>query len=169
MMCRWSVPTLPQMSRRLKPAKRAASSRDTTSTSLEHIGHQATVAPAGRLTVTVWCISIVVTVLFLTKVPLKSFPNPQSDPANAAINFHAWIIDGRALAPAKVAMRHDSAAANGVQSFIALSVFDHARKIGAGYTTHDVISDNIPSSIDAKRPRQGRSRVMDRGVGLSGF
>ena len=64
--------------------------------------------------------------------------------------------------------RGDELIAKGAQ-VTAVLFFNYTGKIGASHATRDIISDNITSGIDAKRPRQGRSRVMDRGVGLSGF
>jgi hypothetical protein len=51
----------------------------------------------------------------------------------------------------------------------ALLVFDLACKKGAGHAAQHVIADNVAPRIDAEGACHGRSRVMDRGVGLSGF
>ena len=48
-------------------------------------------------------------------------------------------------------------------------VFDRACKKGAGHAAQHVIADNVASGIDAEGACHGRSRVMDRGVGVSGF
>lgn len=49
-------------------------------------------------------------------------------------------------------------------------LFDLAGKKGVGrHATQPVISDNIAPRIDAERARRGRSRVVDGGVGFSGF
>jgi hypothetical protein len=44
-------------------------------------------APAGRLTITIWCISIVVTDLFLTTIPLSS-PFEQARPRPGLSRFY---------------------------------------------------------------------------------
>ena len=48
-------------------------------------------------------------------------------------------------------------------------VFDLACEKRANHAAQYVISDNVASGIDAERACYGRSRVMDGGVGLSGF
>ena len=54
-------------------------------------------------------------------------------------------------------------------SFTASLVFDLTSKKGGGHAAPHVIPDNVASRIDSEGACHGRSRVMDRGVGLSGF
>ncbi len=44
-------------------------------------------------------------------------------------------------------------------------LFNLAGKKGVGHAAQPVVSDNVASGIDAERPRHGRPRIMDRGVG----
>src|SRR5688572_10133396 len=66
--CTSSSLTRRQISNRFTPANTEASSSETISTSLRHEGHRLRMVPSGRLTITIWCVSMVVTVLFFTNV-----------------------------------------------------------------------------------------------------
>lgn len=86
-----------------------------------------------------------------------------------------WIIDNPYCARAmtlraceRPSWRDDKLIAKGAR-VTALLFFDLACKKGAGHAAQHVIADNVASGIDAEGARHSRSRVMDRGVRLSGF